>query len=42
MWAWVYSQPAAAPLSNYLIPDAERSVFREGDDVLSVDLLEEK
>lgn len=25
---------------NYLIPDAQRSVFREGDDGVSVDLLE--
>jgi hypothetical protein len=37
-----HSQPLAAPLLSYAIPDAKRSVLREGDDVLSVDLLEEK
>ena len=38
----MHSQPSAAPLSNNPIPDAERSILREGDDDLSVDLLEEK
>ena len=39
---WLYSQRSAAPLLNYLIPDAERSVFREGDGGFSIDLLNEK
>jgi len=29
-------------LESYAIPDAERSILREGDGDLSVDLLEEK
>ena len=29
-------------LENYLIPDAERSILREGNGGFSVDLLEEK
>ena len=33
---WVFG------LESYVISDAERSVSREGDDGLSVDLLEEK